>query len=123
MLENCNKEDAVNSGIEVEMESDELEKIDVPFRLIACNRYAGMMICTIVVGVLCFFYFEPVLAINLVSLGMKESLTGLGFAAIAFSFALACPILGYLSTVINRSIVVNASMLVISISVFFIGPS
>jgi len=106
-----------------EKEKEETETIDVPFKAILCNRFAGLMIFTVVIAILCFFYFEPTLALNLQALGMKANDTGLGFAAIAFTFALSCPILGWASTIINRTIVVNISLLVISISVFCIGPS
>jgi MFS family permease len=106
----------------MEIELKDNNELDVPFKFILCNRFSGLMIFTVVIAILCFFYFEPVLAINLVNYGMSTSDSGLGFAAIAFTFMIGCPLLGWLSTVYSRTIIINLSMVIISISVFLIGP-
>jgi len=81
------------------------------------------MIFTVMISIMCFFYFEPTLTINLEDIGMKPKNTSLGFAAIALTFSISCPVSGFLATKINRKIVINFSLLLISISVFLIGPS
>lgn len=91
--------------------------------MILCNQYAGMMIWTRVVSTCAFLYLEPTLAINLIRLGMAEEMTGLGFAVLALAFAIGCLLFGYLSTVVYSTIIVNASMLILGMSIFFIGPS
>jgi MFS family permease len=81
------------------------------------------MIFTVVIAIMCFFYFEPVLAINLVKLGMSQSDSGLGFATMAFTFMIGCSLIGWLASVYSRKIVINLSMFTISIAVFLIGPN
>ena len=69
----------------MEIELKDNNELDVPFKFILCNRFAGLMIFTVVIAILCFFYFEPVLTINMVKLGLSHRDSGLGFSAEAFT--------------------------------------
>lgn len=48
-------------------------------------------------SIICTVFIDPVLSLNLISLGMAESNTGYAFALIGFSFMVGAPIAGTLA--------------------------
>ena len=52
----------------MEIELKDNNELDVPFKFILCNRFSGLMIFTVVIAILCFFYFEQLLQIHFCSI-------------------------------------------------------
>jgi MFS family permease len=95
----------------------------VPFGYIFCNKDAAVAILSVFIGILSCLFFVPTLALKLKDLGLSTSETGLGFASVAFTYGISCPIMGFISTSFSRKIVINVAIFIIAFSVFLVGPS
>lgn len=75
------------------------------------------------IGELVFNFLDPILSLALQNKGIKEQNTGLGFAVIAFTYAIGAPVVGLICKVADRRIVIFVSLLILSVSLLLVGPS
>ena len=68
-------------------------------------------------------YFGPILAPELVTLGMSDANAGYGAATCWAVYAVGCPLSGYLCQLIPRRFVVWSSITIIAGALFLVGPS
>jgi MFS family permease len=73
-------------------------------------------------GCLCLGFFEPILTIHLVDLGMSETNAGYGVSTNCFTYAFGAILAGCLCSVMNRRYVMLWSCLLCALSLFLVGP-
>ena len=108
-----------------QQEEDTEEQEEVPFSKFLTSGKAFIVTLTLVNSFMCFIFFEPTMAPALTSPPHNLSQTEAGniFTLLAFTFAAAAPLIGWLSEVISPYHIYGASLFFLSLSDFLVGPS
>ena len=74
-------------------------------------------------AIIAIMYMDPILAVQLTSLGMSEANAGFAFAAIGASFGLGGPVVGYLCNFIKKTVLIQTGAILVAFAVLLVGPS
>jgi predicted MFS family arabinose efflux permease len=80
-----------------------------------------MILC--IVAIISIVYLDPILAVQLTSMGMNEDNVGFVFAIIGGAFGVGSPVSGWVCTRVNRTIVMQLAIVMLPFSILLCGPS
>jgi len=96
---------------------------DITYGMFLTNSTAVLLIVTAIVTMVFEFFMDPIIGLELVSLGMKEQSVGYVFAVIGGAFGIGALVAGKLCAIIPRRIVIQIGLVCMSLSVLLVGPS
>lgn len=96
---------------------------DVGYAKILSNKRSFIAMFILSFAMICGVFIDPVLSIELISLGMDEQNTGLAFGTIGLAVVIGSPTAGLLSERIPIRAVMAIGLCIMSVSLFFTGPS
>ncbi len=95
----------------------------ITYKEILSNKRAFMATLINMLAIIAIMYVDPILAVQLTSLGMSEANAGFAFAAIGASFGLGGPVVGYLCNFIKKTVLIQIGAVLVAFAVLLVGPS
>jgi len=90
---------------------------------ILSNKRSISAFMILIFAMTAFQFIDPVLSVQLISLGMREDNTGIGFSVIGFATVVGSPIAGLLSQKFKIRNVTQTGIFIMAGALFLVGPS
>ena len=106
-----------------EEETEEEEESSLSYSMIASNRKVFLATVSCILATVFLLYTEPIISDHLIEIGVSEHYIGYIFASACLAYAIAAPIVGYLTTKFSKESLTLFAFGLSSFALLIQGPS
>jgi len=113
----------INDAPKETTDHEEASQRDIPYSAFFKNKASLMALLAKIICIMCFQFIDPILSLQMETLGWTLNDTGFAFALLSLTWGLGAPLVGLICRYVNRRVVTFLFLITVGVALLLVGPS